>query len=133
MFIVLTKCKYLFFKFIVVLLVFQNPLFILIKFGLEVLFGVIIVCYLLFDSGDLGLSFNYGLLGITHLLIPFYLGLDQSYLHLDWLTEFFEKLQTMIDEFVFSFIEFGDVGCDVAMVENGVSFLHDFYFCNYIY
>ena len=77
---------------------------------------------LFFKTSNIRLILNNFLLRVPHLLILLYFEFNSFDFILDGLAKLFEKLNAIVDVFIFALIEFSNVGLDVAMVEICVGF-----------
>lgn len=77
---------------------------------------------LFFKTSNIRLILNNFLLRVPHLLILLYFEFNSFDFILDGLAKLFEKLNAIMDVFIFALIEFSNVGLDVAMVEICVGF-----------
>lgn len=77
---------------------------------------------LFFKTCNIRLILYNFLLRIPHLLILFYFEFNSSDFILDGFAKLSEKLDAIVDVFIFAFIEFSNVGLDVTMVEISVGF-----------
>ena len=77
---------------------------------------------LFFKTSNIRLILNNFLLRVPHLLILLYFEFNSFDFILDGLAKLFEKLNAIVDVFIFALIEFSNVGMDVAMVEICVGF-----------
>ena len=77
---------------------------------------------LFFKTSNIRLILNNFLLRVPNLLILLYFEFNSFDFILDGLAKLFEKLNAIVDVFIFALIEFSNVGMDVAMVEICVGF-----------
>ena len=69
------------------------------------------------QAGDVRLALNDLLLGVSHVFVLLYLGLNCFDFVLDGFAKLFEELDSVMNIFVFALLQFGNVGLDVSMVE----------------
>lgn len=80
-----------------------------------------IILNFLFECDDLGLILDDFLLRILHDLISLHFFQNLLCFDLYGHTLFLDKLKTVMNKFVFPFLESGDVRLDVSVIEVGIS------------
>ena len=123
-FILFFHCKHLFLQLNVVLLQLQWFFLVLVEFIIEVFMGVVIAINLFLQPSNIRLFFNHLLLGISHNFVPIYLRVYMSDLLLNWFAVLSKKFQTIVYEFILSFVESGYVWIDMFVVEYSGPLLH---------